>query len=201
MCDLRKTNRSKTGGQTTKKGKQNIDWWKDIVSSLSRCKFSIAYRIWFLLSHHSSSFHTLTCFCTQKIFHFNSLSLFFLHQLIMTAAGTGRYLTAFIFSFCSEQNAVNSNLHKFVYVTVTFYHAANIQLVGWKCKCIPENVYAFLTMMMSIKKGEEERSQYPVILIEQALSIKNLLFRELFRFILKELRIKNDFVLPRRSCL
>ena len=33
----------------------------------------------------------------------------------------------------------------------------------------------------------------PVILIEQALSIKDLLFRELFRFILKELRIKNDF--------
>ena len=30
---------------------------------------------------------TLTCFCKQKISHFNSLSLFFLHQSIMTAAG------------------------------------------------------------------------------------------------------------------
>ena len=58
-----------------------------------------------------------------------------------------------------------------------------------------------LTSSRTIKKGREKRSQYPAILIEQALSIKDLLFSKRFRFILKELRIKNDIVLPRRSCL
>ena len=44
----------------------------------------IVFSVSFLLPIVSE---TLTCFCKQKISHFNSLSLFFLHQSIMTAAG------------------------------------------------------------------------------------------------------------------
>ena len=44
------------------------------------------------------------------------------------------------------------------------------------------------------KKGEKERSECPVILTEQALSIKDLSFSKRFRFILKEARM--IFLLP-----
>ena len=89
---------------------------------------------------------------------------------------------------------------------LTRFRRLKMQMYGGQCIYVFDHdnwmlasFYFALFMDLDIlsvneKRGEKERSECPVILTEQALSIKDLSFSKRFRFILKEARM--IFLLP-----